>query len=74
MALDSTSRLSPYFSSGTLRARTAVSMAVERNRGKLTESRDGRMGSISEVAWRDLQAHPRPLVIYLVCVSSLSQV
>lgn len=52
-----TSVLSPYFASGSLSARTAVSMAKQANRNSLEPREPGYASWISEVAWRDFYRH-----------------
>lgn len=52
-----TSVLSPYFASGSLSARTAVSMAKQANRNSLEYHEPGHASWISEVAWRDFYRH-----------------
>ncbi|EYE93749.1 deoxyribodipyrimidine photo-lyase PHR1 [Aspergillus ruber CBS 135680] len=56
-AAKSTSVLSPYFASGSLSARTAVSMAKKVNRNRLNSNESGYASWISEVAWRDFYRH-----------------
>lgn len=57
-AANSTSILSPHFSSGTLAARNAVRAARDANTAKrLDAGNPGIMGYISEVAWRDFYKH-----------------
>lgn len=57
-AANSTSVLSPHFSSGTLAARTAVRAAREANTAKRLDGGNmGIAGYISEVAWRDFYKH-----------------
>lgn len=52
-----TSGLSPYFASGSLSARTAVSKAKQANRNSLDRNNPGYISWISEVAWRDFYRH-----------------
>lgn len=52
-----TSVLSPYFASGALSARTAVSMARQANGNQLDRKEPGYVSWISEVAWRDFYRH-----------------
>lgn len=52
-----TSVLSPYFASGALSARTAVSRARQANRNRLDGNERGYTSWISEVAWRDFYRH-----------------
>jgi deoxyribodipyrimidine photo-lyase len=52
-----TSMLSPYFSAGTLSARTALHHARAVNGGKLAGGQAGLDTWISEVAWRDFYKH-----------------
>lgn len=52
-----TSGLSPYFASGSLSARTAVSKAKRANRNLLDHNNSGYAAWISEVAWRDFYRH-----------------
>ena len=57
-AANSTSILSPHFSSGTLAARTAIRAARDANTAKrLDAGNSGVTGYISEVAWRDFYKH-----------------
>jgi deoxyribodipyrimidine photo-lyase len=57
-AMNSTSILSPHFSSGTLAARTAVRAARDANTAKrLDAGNPGVMNYISEIAWRDFYKH-----------------
>ncbi|KAJ5902582.1 hypothetical protein N7495_003110 [Penicillium taxi] len=57
MAKHNTSILSPYFASGVLSARTAVSKAKRVNNDHLDKHFLGLMTWISEVAWRDFYRH-----------------
>lgn len=52
-----TSVLSPYFASGALSSRSAVSMAQDANKGRLEGGEPGIADWISEVAWRDFYKH-----------------
>ncbi|RHZ72412.1 hypothetical protein CDV55_108811 [Aspergillus turcosus] len=52
-----TSILSPYFSSGLLSARTAVEYSRRANKGSLQHGDLGLVGWISEVAWREFYKH-----------------
>ncbi|KAF2151698.1 putative Deoxyribodipyrimidine photo-lyase [Myriangium duriaei CBS 260.36] len=55
---ESTGKLSAHFSAGTLAARTAVRLAMERGGTKKVDGgNDGVKGWISEVAWRDFYKH-----------------
>ncbi|KAL4988180.1 DNA photolyase, FAD-binding/Cryptochrome [Aspergillus falconensis] len=54
---ETTSILSPYFTCGSLSARTAVAMAREANGGKISRGEVGYISWISEVAWRDFYKH-----------------
>jgi len=57
-AANSTSILSPHFSSGTLAARTAVRAARDANTAKrLDAGNPGVTNYISEIAWRDFYKH-----------------
>ncbi|KAE8152981.1 deoxyribodipyrimidine photo-lyase [Aspergillus avenaceus] len=57
LAGQTTSVLSPYFASGSLSARTAVSQAKRANRNQLDRNEIGYVSWISEVAWRDFYKH-----------------
>lgn len=52
-----TSILSPYFASGALSARTAVTRARRANGNQLDRGQAGYAAWISEVAWRDFYKH-----------------
>ncbi|KAJ5167604.1 uncharacterized protein N7482_003198 [Penicillium canariense] len=52
-----TSALSPYFASGALSARTAVTTAKRANKNHLDRYDQGYASWISEVAWRDFYKH-----------------
>ncbi|KAL7269055.1 DNA photolyase phr1 [Rhizina undulata] len=56
-SLNGTSSLSVHFAAGTLSARTAVSKAAEKNKGKLDTGSEGVVSWISEVAWREFYKH-----------------
>ncbi|KAI1960306.1 DNA photolyase phr1 [Ophidiomyces ophidiicola] len=57
LAGETTSILSPYFASGVLSARTAISKAYECNGNRLDRGNAGYTSWISEVAWRDFYKH-----------------
>lgn len=56
-SISGTSKLSVHFASGTLAARTAIRMAVQRNGNKTSGGNKGIACWISEVAWRDFYKH-----------------
>ncbi|KAI5289663.1 hypothetical protein KEM54_003477 [Ascosphaera aggregata] len=57
IAVNGTSQLSPYFTSGILSTRYATKTAKELNEDQLDDSRSGEMDWVSELAWRDFYKH-----------------
>ncbi|CEL06068.1 Putative Catalytic activity: cyclobutadipyrimidine [Aspergillus calidoustus] len=57
VAGESTSVLSPYFTSGLLSTRTAVAQARKANGSRIAGGEVGYISWISEVAWRDFYRH-----------------
>lgn len=56
-ALDTTSRLSPHLSVGSLSARQCLSAAVDANDGNLRRGDAGLLAWINELIWRDFYRH-----------------
>jgi len=69
-SINGTSKLSVHFAVGTLSARTAIRLAVQRNGNKLSGGNKGISCWISEVAWRDFYKHVLanwPYIWYVHC-------
>ncbi|KAI5307112.1 hypothetical protein KEM56_004457, partial [Ascosphaera pollenicola] len=57
VAINGTSQLSAYFTSGVLSTRFAAKTAKELNQNQLDDSKVGEMDWVSELAWRDFYKH-----------------
>lgn len=56
-AVDGTSRLSPYLTSGMISPKTCFLAALKANQGKLTGGNSGAVSWMSELIWRDFYQH-----------------
>lgn len=57
VAVNGTSQLSAYFTSGILSTRFAAMTAKDLNKNRLDDSKSGEMDWVSELAWRDFYKH-----------------
>lgn len=57
VAMNTTSKLSPYFSAGVLSSRTAVKTVMDICQEPLRDDTEGYMSWVSEVSWREFYKH-----------------